>query len=149
MKAKRKTGGKTMQDKNKKDTKKIVIGALLLIAVLAVLIGVYVKFAAKPSQGAKALTIEVIDNEGASTTYEVHTDAEYLRQAMEETEGLTFSGTESEYGMMVETVNGVTADYNVDKSYWAFYVNGEYCNYGIDAQPVADGEAYTIAYTVD
>lgn len=80
--------------------------------------------------------------------YNVKTDAEFLRQAMEETKGLTFSGTESEYGMMVETVNGETADYNADGAYWAFYVNDEYCNYGIDSQPVVDGEAYRIVYTV-
>jgi hypothetical protein len=78
--------------------------------------------------------------------YEVHTDAEYLRQVMEESD-MEFSGTESDYGMMVETVNGVTADYNADGAYWAFYVDGEYCNYGIDSQPVEDGESYQIIYT--
>jgi len=66
---------------------------------------------------------------------------------MEEADGLTFDGDEGEYGMMVMTVNGETADYNVDQSYWSFYVNGEYCNYGIDTQPVADGDAFKIVYT--
>ena len=56
---------------------------------------------------------------------------------------------QSEYGLMINTVNGVTADYNADGSYWAFFVNGEYCNYGVDSQPVNDGETYTIAYTVN
>ena len=37
--------------------------------------------------------------------------------------GLEFSGTESEYGMMVETVNGITPDYSVDGAYWSFKVN--------------------------
>lgn len=131
-----------------KSNKKIIIGIIALIVLVAVAALVYVKFSAKPVAGAKELTIEVTDNEGATTTYDVHTDAEYLRQAMEETEGLTFDGTESEYGLMVETVNGVTADYNADGAYWAFYVDGNYCEYGIDSQPVQNGETYAIVYTV-
>jgi hypothetical protein len=45
-------------------------------------------------------------------------------------------------------VNDVTADYNADGAYWAFYVDGEYCQYGIDQQPVNDGETYAIVYTI-
>ena len=136
-------------EQKKQNSKKIWIGVIVLIALIAVFAGVYLKFSEKPTQGAKTLTIEVVDKEAVVTSYEVHTDAEFLRQAMEETEGLTFEGTESEYGLMINTVNGVTADYNVDGSYWAFFVNGEYCNYGVDSQPVNDGETYTIAYTVN
>lgn len=99
--------------------------------------------------GSKAVTIDVINKAEEKTTYQVNTDAECLRQAMEETEGLTFSGTESDYGIMVETVNGETADYSKDKAYWAFYVNGEYCMYGIDSQPVADGDTFSIVYTAE
>ena len=136
-------------EQKKQNSKKIWIGVIVLIALIAVFAGVYLKFSEKPTQGAKTLTIEVVDKEAVVTRYEVHTDAEFLRQVMEDTEGLTFEGTESEYGLMINTVNGVTADYNVDGSYWAFFVNGEYCNYGVDSQPVNDGETYTIAYTVN
>ena len=132
----------------KKSNKKVIIGVVALIAVIAVLATVFFAFREKPVDGAKAITIEVIDNDQKSTTYEVHTDAEYLRQAMEEADGLEFSGTESEYGLMVETVNGVTADFNVDGAYWSFYVNGTYCNYGVDSQPVEDGDAFQIKYEV-
>lgn len=133
---------------NKKSNKKVVIGVAVLVAVIALFAIIYCVFRAKPVEGSKEITIEVIDNEQASTTYELKTDAEYLRQAMEEADGLTFSGSESEYGLMVDTVNGVTADYSVDGAYWSFYVNGEYCNYGIDSQPVLDGDDFTIKYEV-
>lgn len=126
----------------------VIIAAILLVAVIAVMTILFFAFREKPVQGSKAITIEVVNKEAVSTTYELKTDAEYLRQAMEETEGLEFTGSESEYGLMVETVNGELADYNVDGSYWAFYVNGEYCNYGIDTQPVEDGDAFSIVYTV-
>ena len=128
---------------------KIVLGVAALIAVIAVLIGVYSTFGAKAVAGSKDITIEVVNKAAESTVYELSTDAEYLRQAMEEADGLTFEGTESEYGLMISTVNGEVADYSVDASYWSFYVNEEYCNYGIDSQPVMDGDAFKIVYTTE
>ena len=98
------------------------------------------------AEGSKNIVIEVKDSEGKVTTYEVITDAEFLRQAMDEAEGLTYEGTDSEYGMMVEVVNGEQAIYAEDNAYWAFYVNGEYGNYGVDSQPVTDGDTYSIVY---
>lgn len=103
----------------------------------------------QPVVGSKSVTIDVVNKAAEKETYQVNTDAECLRQAMEEAEGLTFSGTESDFGMMVETVNDETADYSKDKAYWAFYVNGEYCMYGIDSQPVEDGDTFSIIYTAE
>lgn len=130
----------------KKETKKIVIGVAVL-AVLVILLGVaYAVFGPKAVKGAKTVTIEVIDNAQKSTVYTVNTDAEYLRQAMEEADGLEFSGTESEYGIMLDTVNGLRVDNK--GAYWSIIVNGEYGMYGVDSQPVADGDAYQLVYTV-
>ena len=61
---------------------------------------------------------------------------------------LEFEGEEGEFGMSIMTVNGETADFNVDASYWSFYVNDEYCNYGVSEQPVEDRDAFAIVYTV-
>lgn len=132
----------------KNNRKNIIIGVAALAAVVAVFAGIYFIFGAKPVAGNKSITIDVVNDKQERTAYELTTDAEYLRQAMEEAEGLTFSGAESEYGMMVDTVNGVKADYNENGAYWGFYVNGDYCNYGIDDQPVLDGDAFSIEYTV-
>lgn len=132
----------------KKVNKKVIVAAVVLIAAIAVFAGIYFLFGAKPVSGSKAITIEVVDDRQETTAYQLQTDAEFLRQAMEETENLSFSGTESEYGMMVDTVNGLTADYNTNGAYWSFYVNGDYCNYGIDSQPVLDGDNFSIRYTL-
>lgn len=128
---------------------KIIIGLIVLAALILGGIFIYSKFGPKKLEGEKQITIEVVDNEGKSTVYELRTDAETLQEAMDEAEGLTYSGTEGQYGLMIDTVNGVKADFSVDQSYWGFYVNGEYCNYGIKEQPVADGDAFKIAYTID
>ncbi len=134
-------------ENEKKSSRKIVLGVGALALVIVLLAVVYSVFREKPVEGSKSVTIEVTGLESEKTEYKLKTDAEYLRQAMEEAEGLTFSGQESEYGMMVDTVNGLTADYNADGAYWSFYVNGEYCNYGIETQPVEDGDVFSIVYT--
>lgn len=136
-------------EKTKRLNKKILAGAVIFIAVIAVLSAVFFLFREKPVERSKNIVIEVTGKAQETVHYDLHTDAEYLRQAMEEAEGLTFSGTEGDYGMMVDTVNGDTADYMTDGAYWSFYVNEEYCNYGIDSQPVEDGDVFSIVYTVN
>lgn len=122
--------------------------AVAVLCAAAVLLGVvYFVFAPKAVTGEKAVVIEVVDDKQETDVYRINTDAEYLRGAMEDA-GIEFSGTEGEYGLMVETVNGLYADYVEDKAYWAFYVGEEYCNYGVDLQPVEDGKTYRIVYTV-
>lgn len=135
-------------ENTKKSNKKIIIGVIALVALIAVLAGVYFAFSAKPVAGSKSITIEVVNKAQESTVYEVQTDAEYLRQAMEEAEGLTFVGEEGPYGLSISTINGERADYTLDGAYWGFSVNGEYCNYGVDSQPVLDGDAFAITYTL-
>ena len=132
----------------KKTDKKIAVGAVALAVAAVVMAGLFLLFREKPTEGSKQITITVVNSRKENTDYTLRTDAKYLRQAMEEADGLTFSGQESEYGMMVETVNGETVDFDRDGSYWAFYVNGEYCSYGIDTQPVEDEDVFRIEYTV-
>lgn len=127
--------------------KKIIIGAGALVALVAAFIIIWFNFREKPVEGSKEVTIEVVDSKGKSTVYELKTDVLYLKEAMDEAKGLEYSGTESEYGLMVEVVNGETAIYAENGAYWSFYVNGEYCNYGIENQPVEDGDDFQIKYS--
>lgn len=131
-----------MNQKQKK-----ILGVGIFVALIAVLAAVFFTFRPKTTQGSKEISIEVINKAGESSTYELKTDAEYLQQAMDEADGLTYDGEEGAYGMMVDTINGETADYTKDKAYWSFYVNDTYCNYGISEQPVTDGDAFKIEYT--
>ena len=141
------TEAKKQKETGKQGAWKIGLGVLGLVVVVGLMALLYTRFSAKPVAGSKEITIEVVDNEKKSTMYEVKTDAEYLRQAMDEADGLTYGGSESDTGMMVDTINGLRADYTADKAYWSFYINGEYCNFGIDQQPIADGDQFKIEYT--
>ena len=145
-----KTNTEGMTGSQKKVNGKVILGAVAMVALIAVMAIAYIVFGPKTTQGAKAITIEVIDNEQKTTSYELNTDAEYLRQALEEAEavGLVVTGTESEYGLSIMSVNGVVADFNVDSSYWSITVNGEYGMLGADSQPVTDGDVFQLVYTV-
>ncbi|MDD5953930.1 MAG: DUF4430 domain-containing protein [Firmicutes bacterium] len=41
------------------------------------------------------------------------------------------------------TVNGITADWDTEKAYWAFYIDGEYAQTGVDATEITAGATYT------
>ncbi len=126
-------------------SKKIL--AVLLIAVIFAALGVvYFLFREKPVEGEKNITVEVVNSAKESMLYELNTDVEYLSQAMAEIENLTFSGDESEYGMTLIEVNGEKAVWS-DGAYWNVLVNGEYGQYGIDAQPINDGDKFSLIYT--
>ena len=92
-------------------------------------------------EGSTVFPFTVVDKDGVETTFEIHTDKENVGEALQEV-GL-IAGEDSEYGLFVKTVNGVTLDYDTDGMYWAFYVNGEYATSGVDTTPIAEGESYS------
>lgn len=135
-------------ESKKQGNKKLLLGVAILAVLIIALGAVYFVFGPKTSEGSKAITLSVIDNTGAETTYDVKTDAEFLREVFDEVEGLTVEGTDGDYGLYINTVNGVTADFNTDGAYWSIYVNGEVGQNGADTQPVTDGDNYSIVYEV-
>lgn len=136
------------EDVKKENTsnKKTVMLAVVAVLVVVCMIVLAVRFAPKAQSGDKNITVTVTDNNSVDTVYEHSTDAEYLLEAVREIEGLELQGEDGEYGFFITAVNGITADFNVDQSYWSIYVNGEYGNYGIESQPIEDGGSYALVY---
>ncbi|MCR5195821.1 MAG: DUF4430 domain-containing protein [Pseudobutyrivibrio sp.] len=134
----------------KKNTKKIIIAAVILAALIAIFSVCYFKFVAKPTAGEKSITIEVVADDGQPKDYKLDTDAEFLIDAMDELadedSSFSFEGSDGQYGMMIEVINGKQAIYEKDNAYWALYVNDNYGEYGVDQQPVQDGDTYTWKY---
>lgn len=91
-------------------------------------------------QGATSFTFTVADADGNETVYEIHTDKTTVGDALTEL-GL-IDGEDSEYGLYVKTVNGITVDYDTDGKYWAFYVNGEYAQTGVDTTEITPDASY-------
>ena len=96
-------------------------------------------------QGEKSFTFEVTDKDGGKTVFDIKTDADTVGAAL--IENKLVSGSESEYGLMVDTVNGVKYDYNADKMYWAFYIDGDYAQTGVDSTKIENGKTYAFVAT--
>lgn len=92
-------------------------------------------------EGATVFNFIVTDKDGNETAFEIHTDKTTVGDALVEL-GL-IAGETSSYGLYVKTVNGITADYDADKTYWAFYINGEYAPTGVDATNITAGATYS------
>ena len=125
--------------------KKMILGLIALVAVVAILLGVY--FATRPavSQGSKAITVTVVHGNGSSKVFTYRTDAQMLGAFLEEQGLIDSKGADAG---MFHTVDGEKADWNVNKSYWAFYVGEEYAMTGIYDTPIADGDAFKLVYTL-
>ena len=95
-------------------------------------------------EGAKTVKVKVIVGE-QSVTFTIKTDAETLGDAL--LAHNLIAGDQGDFGLYVKVVNGITADYDVDQSYWGFSKNGEYMMTGVDGTAIADGEVYELTYT--
>ena len=92
-------------------------------------------------EGSKTLVVRV-EVEENTVTFTIHTDAETVGEALL-THGI-IAGEESQYGLYIKQVNGMTADYDIDQTYWAFYINGEYGMTGVDTTPISESEVYSL-----
>ncbi|MCQ2506336.1 MAG: DUF4430 domain-containing protein [Lachnospiraceae bacterium] len=93
-------------------------------------------------EGKTAYTLIVIDKDGVETSFSLKTDEKTVGAALLK-EGL-IEGEESQYGLYVKKVNGILADYDIDQTYWAFYINGEYAMTGVDATNIEANATYTL-----
>ena len=94
-------------------------------------------------EGAHSFVLEIADAEGKTITATVNTDEETVGAALLKLN--VIQGENSEYGLYVKTVNGITADYEKDQTYWSFYIDGEYAQTGVDMTAVNDGSTYKLA----
>jgi len=85
--------------------------------------------------------VVVTDLDGKETTFDDTTDKATVGEALLE-KGL-IAGEEGEYGLYVSTVNGITLDWDKDQKYWAFYIDGEYAQTGVDSTNVTEGAVYS------
>ena len=93
-------------------------------------------------EGATEFNLTVSDKEGKETVFTVKTDKKTVGEALLEVE--LIDGEMGDYGLYVKTVNGITADYDTDGTYWAFYIDGKYATTGVDATEITEGARYSL-----
>ena len=95
-------------------------------------------------KGEKTVVVEVKADD-QTITFTLHTDKETVGAALLEHE--LIAGEDGAYGLYIKKVNGITADFDIDQSYWGFYINGEYSMTGVDTTKIKEGEIYQLVYT--
>lgn len=97
-----------------------------------------------PEEGTKTITFTVVDNNKKETVFTIETTAEKLADALLEEGIITEKAADGYY----TTINGVTADYNVDQGWWCVTQNGEMTNYGLNDLAIKDGDSFEATYTI-
>lgn len=95
-------------------------------------------------QGSKEMVVEVKAGE-KSVKFTVHTDETTVGAAL--LANNLIAGDAGQYGLYIKEVNGITADYDVNQTYWAFYIDGEYAVSGVDSTDITEGAVYQLEYT--
>lgn len=94
-------------------------------------------------EGAKSVAVEVKAGD-KSITFTLKTDKENLADAL--LEHKLVEGEDGPYGLYVKKVNGILADYDINKAYWGLNKNGEMLMTGASDTKIADGEHYELVY---
>jgi len=128
-----------------KNLLKVLLGLGVFVLLVVAMLAVYSHFKPETVKGAKEIVVEVVIPDQESKEITINTDAEYLRQALEEKN--LVKGTESDYGLFIMEVNGRVAD-DAKQEWWCITKDGESVNTGVDLTPITDGDHYEITLTV-
>lgn len=101
---------------------------------------------AEVGEGEKTVEMTVTA-EDKSIVITVKTDAETVGDMLRETSVAT--GSEGDYGLFVDTVNGIKADWDTDGTYWGFYVDGEFSSVGVDGVDIPTDGSLNIAFNLE
>ena len=118
-----------------------LLGEMNMKKLLSLLLVLVMVFTLVACSAKTCFTVVTTDLDGKETTHKIKTDAATVGEALIE-EGL-IKGHDTEYGLYVDEVNGIALDWDKDGKYWAFYINGEYAQTGVDTTNVEDGAVYT------
>lgn len=94
----------------------------------------------EPADG-NTFTFEVVDGNGNKTQLPIMTDVKILGDALQKLGYI--KGEQGPYGLYIKEVNGIVADYDIDGTYWAFYINDEMSMKGVDQTEIVDGSVYS------
>ncbi|MBO7519887.1 MAG: DUF4430 domain-containing protein [Clostridia bacterium] len=95
-------------------------------------------------EGATQFNFSVTDADGKTSEYVIKTDKTMLGDAL--LEAGIIPEEEQKTGF-INTVNGVTLNWDTDKAYWALYVGDGYAEKGVNETEITAGGKYSFVYT--
>ena len=126
--------------------RKMWAGLLALVVILGAMLGLWLGNRPETVEGSKAITVTVVHGDGSEKEFAYATDEEYLGAVLL-AEGLV-QGESGEYGLMISAVDGETASWEENQSYWALYIGEDYATTGADGIVLTDGGEYSLVYTI-
>lgn len=126
--------------------KKMWTGLFALILVIGVMAAIWLGSRETATDGSKTITVTVNHGDKTQKVFAYRTDAGYLGDVLME-EGLV-QGETGPYGLEIHTVDGETASWEDNHSYWALYIGADYATTGADGVVLTDGGEYTLEYTI-
>lgn len=132
--------------------KKMMSSLISTIVVIILAVGVTLGYRAyvnhNVEKGMKEITVNVIaDKDGYdySKEYTIKTDEEFLGNALVKNLSLITQGDEG--SRYITGVNDINADTN-KQEWWKILINDEMGDFGMDQQPIKDGDIITIQLEV-
>lgn len=119
----------------------IIITVIVLLAIIALMAIAFVIWGPKPVTGDKTITVEIVKSQNDTNTVTISTNALYLGEALEQEQ--LIQGENSQYGLFITTVDGLTAD-STKQEWWCITKGGEQVNTGADSTPIQDGDKFEI-----
>ena len=124
--------------------KKTLIAVIAIVLVVVALAAIYFGTRPTATAGDKTFTLTVVHSEG-SKEFTISTDEEFLAPALIAEGIINDEGVET--GMYF-TVDGETASWEENQSYWAIYVGDTYATEGLNTLVIEDGGVYKLEYTL-
>ena len=124
--------------------KKIVIAVVALVVVVGLMLGAYFATRTQVQQGTKEITVTVVHRDGTEKVLTFRTDAEHLGDALVEKELLTPDAAETG---MFDTVDGETAVWADNESWWALYEGDAFATEGVNTLVIEDGDTFRLVFT--
>ena len=130
-----------MLESGKNNQKILIIAGICLVVLAIIFVAICGVFMPRGQAGEKTIGLTVVFSQDNQKEYKIHTDAENLGDALKEEK--LVDGTQGEYGLYIETVDGVTAAAS-NQEWWCITKGGETLNTSADLTPIADGEHYEL-----
>ena len=128
--------------------KKLMVGLISVLMVVMLLFTVGCGETQNNSSTAteiKEIAVTVVYKDKSEKVFDIETDAKFLGEAMFQKKLITEEEFKSGFYTVID---GVKADYSVDKSWWCITKSGKMTTVGMNEQPIADGDSFEITYTI-
>ncbi len=126
--------------------KKIMLAIGALVLVMAIFLGAFLLTRPETAAGSKTVTVTVVHGDGSQKEFVYTTQEEYLGPVILG-ENLA-QGNQGPYGLEIFTVDGETASWEENQSYWSLYIGDDYATTGADGVALTDGGVYSLVYTL-